>query len=388
MTLPTVARAYLVRWRWYLCGAGAACTLLWTLYFLSLPQRPTVIPRPHTFSADNDTSLPPLTNPDLPPSGPPTEAAGNSTLGVSPRLGTLYCLPSVLIAILTTFQFEAILALSPFPSWRTTGLQAAAQFTGLQIQIPPQPPIHPEIIDAFAGLGSEDRTHPNHGSATAWVAHLDLIKHVVQSNYETALILEDDVDWDLSIHEEMVAIAEAVRQLTKTDPSEKAPYGHSWDVLWIGHCGEGWDPHMETIYVNDKTVCPVDKYVGFAKGRVENLAAAQRAVFHSAGPICSFAYALTREGAKKVLLDVGAGKDEAFDIALMNGCRERDLTCISVLPELFRHHIPSKVGGGSLVNSGDGEGIDVEVEMGYTENILESARCHALWGKPCLERDD
>jgi hypothetical protein len=110
-------------------------------------------------------------------------------------------------------------------------------------------------------------------------------------------------------------------------------------------------------------------------------------VFYSGAPICTFAYALTREGAKKVLLDVGAGKDEAFDIALMNGCRERNLTCISVLPELFHHHKPGLTGSSSLVNGGgqNGANVDVEAEMGYTENILESARCHALWGEPCLE---
>jgi hypothetical protein len=88
-----------------------------------------------------------------------------------------------------------------------------------------------------------------------------------------------------------------------------------------------------------------------------------------------------------VLLDVRVGKDKAFDISLINACRERNLTCILVLPELFQPYILSdKVGGSSLVNSkGDGEtSTEIGEEMGHTENILESARCHALWGQPCL----
>ncbi|KAL5041765.1 hypothetical protein BDW71DRAFT_191185 [Aspergillus fruticulosus] len=364
MARSAAAWAFAVRWRWYLCAAPAI-TLLWMLYLLSSDQRPRVFAHSRPLSADNSTDNSTVDN-SL--SQQPLTGAGNSTLG-----------------------FEAILALSPFPSWRTTGLQAAAQLTGLDIQIPPQPPISPEIIDAFASLGPEDARHPNHGSAVAWMAHLDLIKHVVQSEFETALILEDDVDWDLSIREQMVGVAEAVRRLTKTADSTAdstaAPYGLSWDVLWVGLCAETWDRGFETQFIDDETVIPADRYVGLGKAPVDRLPSGQRAVFYSGAPICTFAYALTREGARNVLLDVGAGKDEAFDISLMNGCRERNLTCISVLPELFRHYIPSdKVGGSSLVNSkGDGEtGTDIEEEMGHTENILESARCHALWGQPCL----
>ncbi|KAL3463340.1 hypothetical protein BJX64DRAFT_117886 [Aspergillus heterothallicus] len=364
MARVTLAHAFLNRWRWYLCGAGAACTLLWSLYFLSTVQhRPRVVPRPHSFPGNNETHVIPPEDPSVEPIPAGPEAAGNSTLG-----------------------FQAILALSPFPSWRTTGLQAAAHYTGLEIQIPPQPPIHPEMIDAFAGLGPPEARHPNHGSALAWIAHLDLIKHVVQSGFDSALILEDDVDWDISIRDEMVAIAEAVRQLTKTGKNEVAPYGRDWDVLWVGLCAETWDKGFETVYVDDTSACPASEYVGLGKGPRDRIPSGQRAVFHSGAPICTFAYGLTREGAKKVLLDVGAGKDEAFDIALMNGCRERNLTCISVLPELFRHYQPSPNLTGSLVNSGGNrEIVTQETEMGFTENILQSARCHALWGKPCLE---
>ncbi|KAL4778701.1 hypothetical protein BJX76DRAFT_342658 [Aspergillus varians] len=367
MTHLTAARNFLLRWRWYLCVAPT-CTFLWMLYILSSRDQtsPRVIPRPHTFDHGNNTTadaaLPNPLLPYLPVAGP--AAAGNSTLG-----------------------FEAILALSPSPSWRTRGLQAAANVTGLHIQIPPQPPIHPEIVDAFAGLGSEGATHPNRGSAAAWVAHLELIKHVIQSDLDTALIIEDDVDWDLSIREQMVGVAQAVRQLTKTPGSDIAPYGHSWDVLWIGACAESWEPELETAYIDDPTVIPSHLYVGNGKPAVDHLQKDLRVVFRSRMPICSFAYALSREGAKNVLQDIGAGKDEAFDIALMNGCRERNLTCISVLPELFRHYTPSqKMGSTSLVNPDgqDGNTMEIEIEMGQTENILESARCHALWGQPCL----
>jgi GR25 family glycosyltransferase involved in LPS biosynthesis len=33
----------------------------------------------------------------------------------------------------------------------------------------------------------------------AWLGHLDLLKFVIQSKWNSALILEDDVDWDVDV---------------------------------------------------------------------------------------------------------------------------------------------------------------------------------------------
>ncbi|KAL4914553.1 hypothetical protein BDW62DRAFT_213330 [Aspergillus aurantiobrunneus] len=329
-----------------LCVASA-CALLFVVYALS-PSRP----------------LPPATPVawDPPVSGP--AAAGNSTLG-----------------------FEAILALSPFPSWRTRGLHAAANLTGLHIQTPPQPPILPKAVEGFRSLSNEKESRPNYGSAAAWIAHLDLIKHVIQSDLESALILEDDVDWDLAIREQMVGVAAAVRELTKAPASDATPYGHAWDVLWVGLCVEAWDSSVESALVHDPTVVPSHLYVGHGKPAVDRLPKDQRVVFHSTMPYCTFAYAVSREGARNLLRQLGAGRDMAFDVALMNHCKRRSLNCVSVIPELFRHYTPSpNMRGASLVNLEDKDGdiMDVEVEMGLTENILQSARCHSLWGRSCL----
>jgi hypothetical protein len=161
MTRVTVAHAFLNRWRWYLCGAGAACTVLWSHYFLSTMQhRPRVLPRPHGFGFDSDNTNKPTNSqtPETIPSGP--DAAANSTLWyVAPSTP---CDKTVMLCLRVTdsVQFEAILALSPFPSWRTTGLLAAAHYTGLDIRIPPQPPINPEMIDAFCGARPRGSTPP------------------------------------------------------------------------------------------------------------------------------------------------------------------------------------------------------------------------------------
>ncbi|RMZ39271.1 hypothetical protein CA14_003208 [Aspergillus flavus] len=302
---------------------------------------------------------------------PPVQSAGNSTLG-----------------------FQSILALSTGPSWRTRGLLAAASLTGLDIQIPPQPPINPNLVDAFEHMGPDNVQHPSHGASIAWLAHLDLIKHTIQANLDTVLIIEDDVDWDVSIRSQMVQIAESVRNLTHIDTLDQdmEPYGREWEVLWIGHCGEYWEEQFETVLYDDPTACPHSDYFGWAKQYIERLPDRQRAVYRSVNPVCSFAYALSREGSRKILELLGGAQDEAFDVSMMHACKAGQLKCISVVPEVVHQYFPAQsFGVKSAVDVGNGqepgpEEAEFEHVMGSTENILESARCRALWGQRCLRK--
>ncbi|RAL07344.1 uncharacterized protein BO97DRAFT_446936 [Aspergillus homomorphus CBS 101889] len=340
----------------FLIAAGCLLLITFTLY----RHAPITLSRDPVQSASS--SLPTT----------PEHSAGNSTLG-----------------------FEAIFVLSAGPSWRTRGLQAAANVTGLRLTIPPQPPVPPSLITAFQTLGDdtqETTQHPTRGASAAWLAHLDLIKHIHQSAVDTALVLEDDVDWDVSLRTQTPRIATAIRNLTHTPPTAyiTAPYGRAWDILWLGHCGEYWEDGIETVIFDDPAVCPHKHYSGWAKQYVSRLPDGRRAVYRSYNPVCSFAYALSRAGARKVLELVGAGGDEAFDVAVMHHCRAGRLVCFSVVPEVVHQYFPAeRFGVKSLVDVGNGEAAGEEEAvfegvMGSTENILESARCRALWGRTCL----
>ncbi|OQD80293.1 hypothetical protein PENANT_c037G09433 [Penicillium antarcticum] len=297
----------------------------------------------------------------------PEEGAGNGTLG--------------------------ILALSHGASWRTRGLVAAARLTGLQITIPPQPPTHPDLISAFALLGphKQEKDHPTPGGSRAWLAHLDLIKFAYQSNFQTTLIIEDDVDWDVSLRAQMKDIASAVKSLTKTTQDEGGPYGRGWDVLWIGHCGEYWQEGFETVFFDNDAVCPHADYTGWAHQYLSRIPDGKRAVYWSDNPVCSFAYALSHDGARKVLELTGAGQGEAFDVKMMGECKAGNLRCISVAPEVIHQYFPPEdYRLKSLVDIGNGEAPGPEDAVfesikGTTENILHSARCQALWGETCLK---
>lgn len=147
---------------------------------------------------------------------------------------------------------------------------------------------------------------------------------------------------------------------------------------------------METVVFEDPTVCQHSKYLGWAKGLIERLPDLRRNVYLSANPICTFACALSRDGARKVLQHLGGVKGEAFDVIMMHACRRGVLKCISVVPEVVHQYFPAEdFGVKSLVDIGNGEeGSPVDPSfkkvMGSTENILHRARRFALWGQTCL----
>ena len=244
------------------------------------------------------------------------------------------------------------------------------------------------------GLGSQESKHPNRGSALAWLAHLDLIKYFSASDLDTAMIMEDDVDWDVAIKEQMPLISDAVRNFTQVDLSDPAPYGRSWDVLWLGHCGEVTETDTLRIEFNDTTSgrpAPWMSYVGWSKFKIHNIKEGHRIIQKPVLPVCSFGYALNRENAQKVLTWAGRGADEAFDVVLSVGCREGHLRCITLNPEIMHHYNPADGHGYvSEVQAGDGKGVesneaDFENVKGHTANIVHSARCEALFNDTCLQ---
>ena len=246
-------------------------------------------------------------------------------------------------------------------------------------------------------IGPPESVHPGRGSALAWLAHLDLIKLSIASRLDTAMITEDDVDWDVSIKEQMSLLSDAVRNFSQVDPNEPAPCGRSWDILWPGgELTRDSDVRLEFNNTTPGRPKPLDEYNGFSEFAVNNAKGANikpghRAVQVAVFPVCSFAYALNLVNAQKVLTWAGRGQDETFDVVLNRGCRERHLKCITVNPELMHHYIPPDgYGYVSPIKAGDGQGEgskegDFESVKGQTANIIHIARCKALFQTTCLQ---
>lgn len=223
----------------------------------------------------------------------------------------------------------------------------------------------------------------------SWRAHMNVIRRIVEDNLESALIMEDDVDWDVRLKSQLEQVARGSRNIFPSGSNPNSPYGDDWDVLWIGHCGElfpedldenkGKTPYKKFLIKDDMTVPPRDKLtslIDFGKYPEHT-----RIVHVGAAPICTFAYALSQRGARKVLLDMSIdGLSGHYDNALAQLCRNAARTedpsalhakCISVTPPIMFHH---RAKGSMGQDSDTIETEDGFREKGFTEDIVWSAR--------------
>lgn len=167
---------------------------------------------------------------------------------------------------------------------------------------------------------------------------------MVKERIASALIMEDDADWDVYIVQQLQQFANVSRDFLAEDPNSSwrrktrtntgSPYGEGWDILWVGHCGgyPATKPDVDHVAVihNDSTVPPgfdirgqllgVDKEHRFnhvctteeglkmPQGVVCEapwLAENQRLIQERTSPLCTTGYAISLQGARKLLARIG-----------------------------------------------------------------------------------
>ncbi|KAK3615542.1 hypothetical protein LTR56_026532 [Elasticomyces elasticus] len=278
----------------------------------------------------------------------------------------------------STLGFEAILALSQGTKWRVDGMRAAARVSGIKLQVPAQPDLPVQFIQAFKEAGHFDSQEV----VVVWLGHMELLKLVLQNGYGSALILEDDMDWDTRVRNQTRVIAGAIRALTNEDDNGQAPYGLGWDVLWMGHCGDTANINRPMFTFRDHTTVPPNEYRNELDRHITmNIREGERSVYYSENAACSFAYAVSAKGAEKLLLLASSRHGGAFDSMLMGACRAEELTCVSVNPEVFTSYHPAVRALGDVQIGDTGDIVDIHVgdRMGHTNNIRQSARCLGLF---------
>ncbi|EQL02361.1 glycosyltransferase family 25 protein [Ophiocordyceps sinensis CO18] len=194
----------------------------------------------------------------------------------------------------TTLGFEKIFVVGlPSRTDRRDGMALQAALSNLEIDFVDG--VKDSNVAEKAIPKAENVEHVRGPSLGSWRGHLNAIQHIVRQNLSSALILEDDVDWDVRLRGQLRDFALATHalvqplragrgrfadatfpgradgapspaleldseQLPATVPPTTSPYGDGWDVLWIGHCGmhfpfdNGPVPRGRVIHRDDVTV--------------------------------------------------------------------------------------------------------------------------------------
>ena len=151
---------------------------------------------------------------------------------------------------------------------------------------------------------------------------------VVDSGYTSALILEDDADWDLTLKSQLRDFAHAARNIEsrrhvlngplRSTNQSLTPYGSTWDLLPIGICANPPGPADAEI--------------------IPGVEGEQHYVYPVDGGIaCTYAYGVSKQSAR-LLLEYLEDTNCPTDIAISNFCANPNINCLIVWPMLISSH--------------------------------------------------
>ncbi|KAM0809255.1 putative Glycosyltransferase family 25 protein [Seiridium cardinale] len=289
----------------------------------------------------------------------------------------------------STLGFEKVLVVSTNPSWRIEGLRAAANRTGIHFEVPQQPKWSTSEVDLFRGVGLEDRkSEIGPGQAQCWLGHLNVIHDMLVQNWSTALIMEDDNDWDIMIKQQLSMVAPMIRRLTGSMGSvTDSPYGDTWDLLWLGHCGDDVPATGSIVSQIDQTL-PDSALYRQVYGEYGYISPQLRMVHRTNIPTCTYAYALTSRAALKIYTLTHSGSDRIITVDLREWCARGVLRCVIVNPELFHHHKKAGELSSEIAVIEGWDEIAGPEKFDYTANIRYSARCNSNSGELVTCQDE
>ncbi|KAK9372542.1 uncharacterized protein V1513DRAFT_452020 [Lipomyces chichibuensis] len=211
-------------------------------------------------------------------------------------------------------------------------------------------------IPGVDGAAIADKAKPLHSywlrppELGCWRAHVDAWRYLLESDFETLLVLEDDVDFDANIHDifELLSTQMQNNRIRTTPPTEHekkaAPYGLDWDVLYVGQCSDRANENrldLVHIYEDPNVPSRQDTFDHFV-GQLQSLGihgrnlGKMRAIAPAWSPVCTMGYAITRKGAERLILDLSyRGITAAIDIDIIRKLQQGIIRGYSITPPLF-----------------------------------------------------
>ncbi|KAL9631098.1 MAG: hypothetical protein Q9164_006074 [Protoblastenia rupestris] len=266
----------------------------------------------------------------------------------------------------STLGFQKIYALAlPDRKDRIRPLLEAANATNISVT----------VLNAVRDAEISNDSWPNNwnqenhrvGELGCLVSHVRTWNKMITQNITSALVLESDADWDLRLKPILHALPPAITtlidfpfpnppspltppnnpnplhrtQLTSTlatrDNPQSNPYAsHLWDIIWLGHCGSSAEGSSRYYMWNDTTTPPPGREYTFDIGlQPTQHRPGERSLFIFGRTTCSSAYAISLQGAKK-LVNYFKEADQNLDVQLSRFCTgNADMICLGIWPQIF-----------------------------------------------------
>jgi GR25 family glycosyltransferase involved in LPS biosynthesis len=253
--------------------------------------------------------------------------------------------------------------------------------------------IEVEFIDGVTGAELENQTIAEYdkGSMTNGVlgcyrSHVKALRKMVEDRVETALILEDDADWDVDLRGALERMQDPMATLIgsmkkdgeKRGATPEAPYGHSldWDQIYLGACLENaWVPmpdskpeynlvngqkvdfnHAPYVVYDDESSPPLANFGENAEKMFKDYnmtidptdQVRKRIIQKSRDPICTAAYGVTRRGATRLLYELTRGFNSPVDLLMAWSAEDGRVESYMVFPPIISQW---RIEGGGIRNS-------------------------------------
>ncbi|KAE9979395.1 hypothetical protein EG328_000880 [Venturia inaequalis] len=151
-----------------------------------------------------------------------------------------------------------------------------------------------------------------------WRSHANVWRKIINEDIATAIILEDDADWDVNVKEQMFLQSQAILSnpnLVTNDNSVEngKPYRDDWDIFFLGACGVS--PHVNKtanvgpyLVVKDPFMEERRKLTPTFIDSLNHFGVheeGERVLFRASATLCTTGYAVSKKGAGRLLYHIG-----------------------------------------------------------------------------------
>lgn len=263
-------------------------------------------------------------------------------------------------------------------------------------------------VNFMEGIHIDNKTSlPDHGKVVTggrlggFRSHANIWRKMILEDITTALILEDDADWNINIKYQMANLQRSLATLIPSERDDNAATSKKnssldWDILRLGYCYD--HPMTETNHppgINGQQLpyisypdvgLPLENQCWPEQDAVMKAYNAplklgqsprysgRRIVSRSNVPVCLHAYALSKQGAFKLLFNHNhQGLPISNDIAFLTATRNGFMKSYSVIPTLFTQFQASR-GRDSDIEEIHTIAPSISPFLGFSPCITESVR--------------